>query len=146
MCRKKFQKNIFNENSNFLYFNSPFYNSDYTAVGQSNWKTKVDFHPNIPKFPPFVDRSIQATCMTDNWDAVFYRWVSTLRHKYGSKILFRTTNVVLLLSPRNPAFSEKIIVLHFFHHKISKSTMQKSQFYWNLLELLTRSGRLSHKM
>ena len=29
--------------------------------------------------------------------AVFYTWVSTLRHKYGSKIIFRTTNVVLIL-------------------------------------------------
>jgi len=31
-----------------------------------------------------------------NNDAVFYRWVSTLR-KYGSKIIFRSTNLVLIL-------------------------------------------------
>ena len=30
-------------------------------------------------------------------NAVFYRWASTLRHKYGSKISFRTSNVVLIL-------------------------------------------------
>jgi len=30
-------------------------------------------------------------------DAVFYRWVSTLRYKYGSKIIFRTSSVVLIL-------------------------------------------------
>jgi len=30
-------------------------------------------------------------------DAVFYRWVCTLRHKYGSKIILRTSNVVLIL-------------------------------------------------
>ena len=30
-------------------------------------------------------------------DAVFDTWVSTLPHKYGSKIIFRTSNVVLIL-------------------------------------------------
>ena len=30
-------------------------------------------------------------------DAVFYRWVSTLRHKYGCQIIFRTSNVRLIL-------------------------------------------------
>ena len=30
-------------------------------------------------------------------DPVFYRWISTLRQKYGNKIIFRTSNVVLIL-------------------------------------------------
>ena len=59
-------------------------------------------------------------------DAVFHRCVSTLRHKYGSKIVFLTSNVGLILYLRNPTFSEIILVFHFFfHQKISKSTMKK---------------------
>ena len=40
-------------------------------------------------------------------DAVFYRWVRPLHHKYGSNIIFRSSNLVLILKPINPVFSEK---------------------------------------
>ena len=39
---------------------------------------------------------IVEACSKLGIDAVFYRWVSTLRHKYGGKIIFRTSNVVPL--------------------------------------------------
>ena len=42
-----------------------------------------------------VGMFVEAGPMTN--DAVFYRWVTSLRHKYASKIIFRTSNVVLIL-------------------------------------------------
>ena len=67
--------------------------------------------------------------LTDDHDAVFPRMYTLLYHKFGNMVMFRSGNLYSLYSPGNQDY-QKNIHYYFFAFKRSKSTMQKSYFYW----------------
>ena len=67
-------------------------------VGCDNTNIRIkNSATNQPEIKIPVNRGTYDSFLANPTDAVFYRWVITLRHKYGSKIIFRTSNVVLIL-------------------------------------------------
>jgi len=79
-----------------------------------------------------LDRLCSATLFQpEGWkllgiDAGFYRWVSTVRHKYGSKIICLDKQCCAHFVAQKPSIFRKNNSFSFFHQKISKSTMQIS--------------------